>query len=223
MCTKPAFAAQQVAPGCPSTTSRYFRVGDVIASSPLFQQTTTGCRPTTPSGTSAYYGLGDQVAPAPLTRGHDSEPGRTPQLIHFSDGATRLRDSLLYDSAHATECRETRLDDGSIRCLPDAGSVQTFYSDAGCTQTVDVVAVNAGPASCGAPKVPAFAIKSVPLPAGACGSSAEVYATGAAYTGALFQGPSGCASADTTGLVLYQLGALHPLSEFPQATLVTDP
>jgi hypothetical protein len=144
------------------------------------------------------------------------------QLIHFSDGATSVRDNLLYDSQHATECAARPLAGGSIRCIPDSGAIQTFFSDMSCTQKINVMQI-AGPASCGAAKVPAFALRGVAAPAGMCGPSYEIYTVGAQYTGMLFQNTGTCTSFDPTGYQIYQLGTLRPLSEFPLATVVRDP
>jgi hypothetical protein len=219
-CPKPAYASQAVHPECTSSALHYFAVGDPATAPPLYLA--VGCSSTTAPGDSAFYLLGQPLATSSLTRAADTTAGRTVQLIHYSDGTSQVRDSVLYDTQHLTECNETTAADGSVRCLPVRGNLVTLFSDPGCTQAVDLARVDVMPATCTALPVPKFVFKNLPPVPGTCGNGLSIYDVGAPYTGPLYQGGS-CTAVDTTATQYYALGTAHTVDEFPLATPAQDP
>jgi hypothetical protein len=223
-CPKPKFAAVQANPGCDNSASKYFSVGDMVAAPPLYSMDGgPTCTVTMPSPDYTYYALGPEVSLMQLARAPDNEPGRALQLIRYTDGATRYRSFWggLYDSQHSTACYE----DSSLHCVPTGDAwFHSYYSDSACTQPINVAEVHSGPAVCGALKLPAFARKSIAPQPGSCKGSAEFYPVRTAYTQPIFEKRQACVEVQlAAGSLLYTVGAPYPITEFPLATLVTDP
>lgn len=220
-CAKPAFAQQPINASCPEPTFRYFTVGAAVTSSPLFVRTDISCSATTASSDRTFYAIDAPIEGLPLTRAPDAEPGRTVQLVHYSDGKTRTRDVQLRDTGHGTNCAAFPQTDGTIRCVPIGGNVQSLYSDSNCTTAIDVVQIRAGiDPTCGAPHLPKFATKSISTP-GQCGFQLELYEVGAKVA-PLYQNTGTCTLVNLPGVEFYKVGALHPIAEFPSATVGHD-
>ena len=222
-CAKPAYASLATKPRCPNSTVDYYTTGDQTTSQPLY---TSSCTSTTEIPQSAYYLLSQALSVTTMTRTVDTTAGRTVQLIHDANGTASVRDGLLFDTGHTTECVELTQLDGSTRCMPLGGNIASFFSDGTCATAVQVVQIAVGDVadSCPPTVVPKYVSKTLPpMPPDVCGSTYEVYEVGAQYTGTLFTGtPSACTQADTTGFQNYALGPQHALTEFPQATATKD-
>lgn len=221
-CTKPAFASQQASPECAVSATRYFRVGATVTDPTVYIPSTT-CTSTDGPLDSLYYLLGEPVTAAPLTRSRDTVAGRKLQLIHLSDGATTVRDPLLFDAQHMLECEQDAQGDGTTRCLPRSVTIGAFFTDDTCSTPIQLAQFFIGPDTCAAPSVSPMVTRALPPTSATCGTTYEVYETGAQFTGALFTGsPAACVPVTATGVARYALGAQHALTEFPLGTLTRD-
>jgi hypothetical protein len=222
-CPRPAYAEQSTNASCPGSPLKYFNVGAATAASPLFYKSGPTCTMTTGSMGQTYYTLGTEITLASLPRSHDTTPNRSVELIHYTDGTATYADYSLYDVAHDTECYPYTLSDKSVRCLPQAGGVSSYFKDANCAQPIDVLDLYTGGSTCGPPPLPSYAMKYIRATSGTCGYTYEIYSVGAPYTGPLYQNVGTCQQVTSTTSLFYSLGAQHPLTEFPTGTLVRDP
>jgi hypothetical protein len=195
----------------------------MVAGSPLYYYNGSACVAATPSTANNYYRVGSELAVAPVDRVVATSGARL-QLVHFthSEGMS-FRSYNLYDSQKQADCYPTKLPDGTIRCVVYGGYVRSLYRESTCTQAIDLVEVDTGPASCGAPTVPKFARKYVTPEPGSCSYGTQVFDVGAPYTGPVYENFGGCQPYSPGNAKLYSLGAAVPLSEFVTATTSIDP
>jgi len=224
-CPKPALAREPVDRGCSQSGSNYYQVGDTIAKpASAWVGGTTACVASSVSSGNTVYALGDPVTVQQLSRAHDSIAGRNVQPIYFSDGKKRFLDQNLYDTAHETECQPYVLPDGTIVCVPFGASASAFYEET-CTSFIHVGLVYFGLDRCNAPPpLPAF-ITSPYVAASGCSPGFEIDERGPQYTGKGYLKGGSDTCTIYTGLEpfhFFELGAVHPFSEFPTATLVRD-
>ncbi|MCX5747892.1 MAG: hypothetical protein NT062_35960 [Proteobacteria bacterium] len=213
-CVAPDFAVRYD-DYCPTTEGRYFAVGAEVPSPSLYVDGNGTCYPTT-AGTDHVFETGRELALAAIHRSHDNSNGRY-ALIHYDTDGVHLRDTVLYDQEQQSECFLYPLADGTTRCLPNANSVTTFFTDAACTTAIDLMEVYLGEAGCSPPPLTSFALKYVPPAANACGTTYEVHAAMAQYTGAIYANYGSCTPYATDRSALYRVGPAIPMTTFPAA------
>ena len=151
-CTQPELAMQKTCSGwqytyyvapnaCPATPPDFYEIGSAEGTTPLYEFTGT-CTSETGNPAYGFYGVGAKLSLATFARAPDNTPTHRMELIHMTapTGSVRLRDLPLYDNQLGAECSPSNMPDGTNRCVPSGGSVTTYYSDSGCSQSVDVVA-----------------------------------------------------------------------------------
>lgn len=224
-CPTPPYAAvYSTSTTCPSDPPHYYTVGAALPSTPLYYPSGPSCVMTTGQPTESYFGLGQPLALATLSRTADTLAARRIQLIHYAspDGLS-FRDYSLFDSQQGADCYPTTLPDGTIRCVVYGGYMTTYFSDKSCLNPIDLVELQTGPASCGPPTVPKFAQKYIAPQPGTCTYTTEVHPITAAYAGTVYTNYGVCAAYVPNQTRLYNVGAAVPLTDFVQASLVTDP
>ncbi len=114
-----------------------FTLGDTAQGGSYGTGTGT-CLPQGPDSGVVYPSTG-MVEPFSLARERQDAPGRL-QLIYIGEGATRIRERVLfYDTALDTECALRQEDVETFSCVPVRGrSVFEVYTDDACTQPVFV-------------------------------------------------------------------------------------
>ncbi|HEY5951781.1 MAG TPA: hypothetical protein VIV40_40075 [Kofleriaceae bacterium] len=222
-CAVPKYLVYYPTTACPADPPQYYTIGTLVAGSPLFYNNGSSCVATTPSTTNNYYRTGSELAVAPVERTIGTAGSRL-QLIHFGDAeGMSYRSYYLYDTQKQADCYPTKLPDGTTRCIASGGYVSTFYRDSNCTQTLDVVEVDTGPTSCGAPSVPKFARKYVTPTAGSCQYGTQVFTVSTPYVGPIYQDVGTCQPYTAINAKLYSVGPQVPLAEFVSATSSIDP
>jgi hypothetical protein len=224
-CSAPHYAEYSPQTACPSDPPRYYTVGNLVASSPLYYASGASCASTTPDPNSNYYTTGQALTLQPLARAPDTLAGHRVELIHDTtpDGL-RFRDYSLYDEQLGAECYLVTTPDGTTRCLTFGASIASYYTDSGCSQAIDLASVYTGPSTCGAPAAPKYASKFITPPPGSCGYSYEIHPLAAAYTGAVYTLSGTCVpfSQSANQTKLYSIGAAIDATTFALATAVTD-
>jgi hypothetical protein len=222
-CALPKYTVYYPPSACPADPPSYYTLGTPVAASPLYFHNGSACVATTPSTTNNYYRVGSELAVAPVDRVVATASSRL-QLVHYTHAeGMSYRSYSLYDSQKGADCYPTKLPDGTIRCVVSGGYVRTFYREATCTQTIDLVELDTGPASCGAPTVPKFARKYITPAAGSCQYGTQIYSVGAAYTGPVYEDYGSCQLYTPANAKLYSLGPEVPLTDFVTATTSIDP
>jgi len=222
-CTLPKYTVYYPPNGCPADPPQYYTLGALVAGSPLYYHNGTSCVSTTPSTANDYYRVGAELAVAPISRTIAAAAGRL-QLVHFTDPeGLNYRSYELYDTQKGTGCYPTKLPDGTLRCVAYGGYINTYYSNSTCTTQIDLVEVESGPASCGAPDVPKFARKFIQPPPGTCAYGTQVYTVSTPFAGTIYQNFGTCQVYTPVNAKLYSVGPQVPLSEFVAATSSIDP
>jgi hypothetical protein len=222
-CTPPRFAVNYPYTACPTEPAAYSVVSGQAPASPLYYPSGNSCYAATPDPNEDYYSLGAPLSLASMTRGPEPTPGHRVQLIYMATPeGLRWRDYALYDNQQQAECGPVTLPDGSTRCIPYGGYAQTYYTSSACTATIDLVEVQTGPSSCGAPAVPRFASKYLPQMGGTCSYNYEIHSVGAEVTGPVYTSDGGCVVYQPSQTKLYQLGPVVDLSTFASASVLTD-
>jgi hypothetical protein len=222
-CPAPQYAEYYPPNLCPSDPPKFYSVGSMVTSAPLYYDSGTACTATTGSTTVDYYTTTQQLSLKSLTRTPDSLPSHRIQLIHdtTTDGLN-VRDWSLWDQQQGVECYPTPMPDGSTRCYPYGSYIDTYYKDAMCTQTIDLAYISTGPTTCGSPYVPKIGSKYVPPPTGSCAYSYEIHTLGSAYNGPIYTNYSTCTAYTVTDAKMYTVGAVVDPTSFATATIVTD-
>lgn len=222
-CTAPTFAYNYPSNRCPTDPPKYYSVGSMVTAAPLYYQSGTSCTATTGSTGVDYYTTAAPLSLQSMTRAPDALSGHRMQIIHDTTTAgVRVRESALWDQQMGMECYPESLPDGTIRCYAFDAYIQSYFSDAACTQALDLASVGTGPMSCGAPPVPKTAYKYVPPPTGSCAYSYEFHTVGAAYTGPIYANYGTCQVYTTTQTQFYRVGPAIDPTTFATATIVTD-
>lgn len=219
-CTPPAFARHSP-DNCPSSPETFYRIGAQTSGSPLYYKSSTACTSTTPSSTSRYYAVGEQLQVATLPRTAERSETRI-STIYYESGDTRIRDTRFYDHARQTECYAYELADGTLRCIPSATYIYRYFTDAACTNAIDIAEIYRGRAECPTPPIGTYAIKYLPPPPGQCTGNYEIHTIGELYTGPLYDDFGGCTRYTPTAFVPYAVGPIVPLDQFASGTRVVD-
>ena len=159
----------------------------------------------------SYFSVGAEVTPTTIATSVDSAPGQRIQLVHAGAGAARLATGA-YDTQLGFDCAPSTATDGVQRCIPsaaDSGGISSAFSDAGCSQPIDVVVTSGVPQN--------FAVKDLGT---GCAPIGEVHAVGAAITTPIYLNNGTCMP--LTGYTLSAVGAVLDPSMMAAATLVTD-
>jgi hypothetical protein len=223
ICPVPQYAEVTGAMACAADPPQFALVGSAVAATSLFSWTGTQCVATTPTSTSAYYTLRGGVAFATLQRHPDAAQSHRIQVVHYTSNDVSFRDSSLYDSVKGVTCYPTSLPDGSTVCLPEGGAaISTFYRDATCTQTIDLVELYVGPNGCTA-LPPAYARKYIAPPPDSCQYNTELHTVSSPYAGTVYTNYGTCQPYTPTTTKLYSVGPAVPTSDFVSATVSIDP
>ncbi len=223
-CAVPQYMSTTPTTACPADPPNIYTLGQQLASSPLYYPSTGSCVSTTGSTDEHYYQTGMPVNIATMARIADTTPGHRIELVHFTttDGL-KFRDYVVHDVQEDADCYPTQLPDGTIRCVPYGGYVDSYFSNAQCTAPLDVVPLSTGPATCGQPAVPKFARKYVQPQPGTCQYSTELHPVTTPYTGTVYYNNGvSCAVLTTYQQKFYSIGPAVPLTDFVSATLSTD-
>ena len=222
-CTVPKYAVYYPTNACPADPPQYFTLGALVAGSPLYYHNGTSCVASTPSATNNYYRVGSELQVASLDRTVTNSGSRL-QLVKYTnaEGLT-YRSYNLYDMQKGTDCYPTKLPDGTLRCVAYGGYTRQLYTTSACTTMIDVVEVETGPASCGAPIVPKYARKFITPAPGSCTYGTQVFTVGAQITTPLYENFGTCQVYTPVNARLYGVGAQVPLSEFVSANISIDP
>ncbi|HTL34538.1 MAG TPA: hypothetical protein VL326_15525 [Kofleriaceae bacterium] len=222
-CAVPKFAVYYPNNACYSDPGKYYVLGALTAGAPLYYYNGTTCTTQTPSTTSNYYKMGSALTLSPTTEVIGTE-GQRIQLVHYTNPeGLNYRSSTLYDAQKGAECYPTKLPDGTIRCVVYGGYVDTYYKDAMCTQTIDLVTLYTGGASCAIPTPPKYARKYITPAPGSCTYNTAVYNVGGAYTTPVYENNGTCVVHPTADNKLYSLGSVVPLTDFITASITIDP
>jgi hypothetical protein len=222
-CELPKYTVYYPPEACPADPPSYYTLGTPVSGSPLYYYDGASCVASTPSTANNYYRVGTELAVAPVDRVVAAAASRL-QLVHYTNSeGMSYRSYNLYDSQKGADCYPTKLPDGTIRCVPYGGYVRTLYRESTCTQTIDLVEVDSGPASCGAPTVPKFARKYVTPAPGSCNYGTQVFDVGAPYSGTVYEDFGTCQVYSPATAKLYSLGAPVPVTDFVTATTSIDP
>jgi hypothetical protein len=195
---------------------QYTRRGAEIEHVPLFFPLGPSCISVNPPPDAHLFEVGAAFDVAPLQRVREEVPGRRLQRVLAGDATTRVVDPLLYDSELDVDCIRTQIGD-TLRCLPanTFATVVPYYSDAACTQAIEVSLVERG--ACDA--TTKFAIDTR-------GSEPVVRPIDAPMTTPLYE----LSTADTCLEYIppprqqpHMLGAALPLDRFVDAQVIIDP
>ncbi|HEY5928368.1 MAG TPA: hypothetical protein VIV11_42070 [Kofleriaceae bacterium] len=222
-CTVPKYAVYYPTNACPADPPQYFTLGALVAGSPLYYHNGTSCVATTPSATNDYYRVGAELAVAPVEVVHTDSGSRLKLVKYTNPEGLLYRSYNLYDTQKGTDCYPTKLPDGTLRCIAYGGYTRQVYTSSACTTAIDVVEVESGPASCGAPIVPKFARKFIPPATGSCSYDTQVFTIGAQHTAPVYENFGTCQLYTPINAKLYSVGAQVPLNEFVSATTSIDP
>jgi hypothetical protein len=221
-CEVPKYAVYFPPNGCPADPPQYYALGALTTASPLYYHDGTSCVATTPSTANNYYSMGTQLTVAPVDRTLSQTASRL-QHIRFTNADGLLyRSYYLYDSQKQADCYPTKLPDGTIRCVVSGGFTRQLYTNSACTTAIDLVEVDSGPASCGAPTLPKFARKFVNPQPGTCAYGTQVFNVGAPYTGPVYENAGTCQLYTPANIKLHSVGTQVPLNEFVSATKSID-
>lgn len=199
---------------------RWFQAGAASGGALYYSPDGISCSSTTADPSYTYYPSGAEVSLPPQPWSHDPIAGRQIVLSHYTEGDARFRDYEVYDTTHEARCYVMRTGD-QARCVPLGASVQTgYYSDAGCTQAIDVIYQAIAPTTCDPYPIATVAYKYVP----GCPSTYEVYEVGAQIAGSIYSGvPGSCFPDSGTDHRWYRVGARVPDAELGNATIAADP
>jgi hypothetical protein len=221
-CTPPPVAVQFPPNRCTIDPPNYFSLGQMVSAPPLYNLGAT-CASTPPPTGYNFFTVGSPITLGQLSRSPQAVADHRIQVIQLMSGVTRFRDRYLTDMMLDDECRSFTAYDGSVVCLPGIGaSFGTYYTDVGCTVTMDIAIMSRGPNTCES-TAPKHAVKFTGPQAGQCASTFEVRQVGAAYTGQLYTKGTTCNVIDTTHVAMYQLGATVPIASLATAITTTDP
>jgi hypothetical protein len=222
-CAAPQFAEYYPSGLCPTDPPKYYTVGGMVTNTPLYYQNGSACTSTTGATTVDYYTTTQQLTLDSMLRAPDTLASHRIQIIHESttDGL-RVRDWSLWDQQQNVECYPTTMPDGTTRCFPYGGYIDTYYKDAACTQAIDLAYISTGAAACGTPVVPKLGLKYVPPATGSCAYSYEVHPINSVYTGPLYTNYGACAAYTVTQAKMYTVGAAMDPTVFASATVVID-
>ncbi len=223
-CKAPQFAVSY-ADSCPTTRGRYYAVGAANTGSPLYYKSGTTCSATTATPASyRYFGLGNELVLASVNRAPDAAAGRRIVPIHDTWDTFSYPEATLFDSTTGAECTPYTFPDGSEHCIPAGYGTSSYFTNATCTASIQLMSVYTGGATCSPPPLPSYAISYVPDASGKCQSTYEVHPVAAAYTGSVYTlFGSTCYQLSTTYEVFYRVGATLPLSTFASGMRMTDP
>lgn len=222
-CNPPEFAYTFPSTSCADQSETYYRVSGPTASSPLFYPSGASCVSATASTGYSYYALGDAITPAQLDYVADTAQVHRVQLIHnTTQDGVRYRDPyVLYDSQLGAACEPTKLPDGTIRCIPLGSYVYSYYANSTCTTPIDVVEVYRGPATCSAPAIPKFGLKTIT--ADACTYSYELHPVTTAHIGTVYSGsPGSCYVYTPYEATLYDVGPQMDITGLVGASIAVD-
>lgn len=232
-CTQPKASAQSSCPApkiamgtapmatCPDDFAAY-RLGAPTAATPLYDlDENDTCSAVSPEPDTSYFSLGERLTVQRLTREPIAAGGARIKPITYTDGADQFWFGELYDTQLDAQCRSSKMADGSTRCVPDdLGLIETYYTDAACSQQLRVLIHSSVPIPCLTLQSP----RVVRVDSQACGADPQLFSVGAAYTGAVYQkvGTLCFAYPAIPGVTYHTLTPL-PLSELPVATQGVDP
>jgi hypothetical protein len=209
---------------CPSAPPHLYTAGSPVAAPPLYRLTAGTCATANGSTNNTYYPTDQRVTVARLEAVTETVSGRRLQLVHDTTSEGLSFRAGVHDTEGDTDCAPTVLPDGTVRCLPVAATVTTYYTDAQCMTAIDVVEVPTGPPGCGAPTLPRYAHKTVQPPPSSCQYSLELHTITGPYTGPLYRDNSlGCSGYAPAQTAFFTIGPAAALTEFEGATLSTDP
>ncbi len=219
-CPTPTYGARARRPGCPDAGIEYFSLGAQVDLARVYQSiSNNACVSNEPSPGYSYFAPGPAVMAATLARTNDTAPGRQIQRVYYTDATAKVRSATLFDTAHNADCITV-----GGRCLPQDASVQRYYADITCMTPVDVAIVFTGPAGCGLPATPRYALRGT-ASAEPCAPNYEVFRVGGQHSGTLFSKSEAgaCSPASVQNGLYYDVEKSLPLSEFATATVITDP
>ena len=186
----------------------YYSVGGDVLAPPLYEVIGGTCMPVAPPGGRRYFVVADPFQMPVLERVRESSTRRL-QHVERVLGDVRVDDPLLYDSELDADC----VRDEELRCVPTTASevLASFFSDAGCTQVIELAFVPSG--TCDPPA--RFAKR-----------GGIYYPALAAYAGQIYELSTGdrCKTySPPAPLVAYDVGAALDPQAFARAELTIDP
>jgi hypothetical protein len=223
-CAAPGYIEYAPKSACPGDLPHVATSTGAIASAPLFYLSGQTCTAETAAASTTYYGAGADIPSATFSRAVDALASHRIQLVHYTTPeGLRFRDYTVYDAQKGTDCYPTSLPDGTITCIPLGGYVQTYYRDAQCSQTIDLIEVSIGPQGCAAPPVPKYARKYITPQPGSCDYNIELHQVSTPFAGAVYTNYGTCTPYTPTTTKLYSIAPASSLNEFVTATTSIDP
>jgi hypothetical protein len=202
---------------CPEDAgSHYYPVAGTTTT--IYRRAGAACELATPDPTATYLVSGPELVIPELALAIDDEAGRQLQLAHVIDGSSRVRAYGQYDVVNDVDCYIVPEGDGH-RCIPYRSGPVTFFADATCTTTIELVEVYSEGGSCDEPAPPRFTMKVIT----GCPTTYEVYRVGPRYAAPVYANDGACLEVTDPTQIRYQLGELVPQTAFPAGTAVTDP
>lgn len=221
-CTAPPYLVASDA--CPSAPPHLYTAGSPIAAPPLYRQSAGTCTTANGSITNTYYPTDQAVGVARLDAMTETLSGRRLELVHYTTTDGLAFRAGVHDTQGDTDCAPTVLPDGTVRCVPIAATVTTYFTDSQCMTPIDLVEVSTGPASCGAPTMPQYAHKAIQPPPNSCQYALELHAITAPYTGPLYRDNTlVCTGYAPVQTAFFTIGPAVALDTFEAATQSTDP
>lgn len=130
----PTVAKLTDADGCP----RFHAIGAELTGT-LYRRDPDACRPVAVFPRPRILAVGDALELPVVDRTVEPRPERRLQRLLLADGALRVHDVRLVDTATRADCRRHRFADDDIRCIPaDVAPAVRFFTSAACTVGVDV-------------------------------------------------------------------------------------
>lgn len=201
--------------GC-SQVSTYYNLGmqqPITAGATIYGIVNGGCSALT-AGANDYYSITSELPVTSFIEGTvtATDSGRLSiQQVDASDGS-RYCGTLdaLHDSDLDTDCALHYGEDGAIRCLPQMLPQQQVFSDATCTQPLQIVLEDQ---TCPSPAH----FTGVAL-GGDCSYRLRVQALGDLISDPLYLNAGACGPADTGAAKTYQVGPVVSVFSFAELT-----
>lgn len=121
----------------PAGCARYHAVGAELSTS-LYRRDGETCRPATVAPPSRVFAVDAALELPALERTVETLGDRRLQRIIVDDGAVRVFDQRLFDTAMRADCRRHRFDDDVTRCIPATVATALRLFTPTCVVAVDV-------------------------------------------------------------------------------------
>lgn len=217
-CSAPTAAVSYEA--CQTNPAHYFPLAAKLTPTSIYSGSSGMCVGSAPSAGSDYYGVGAELVLASMAREIGTGSERL-QPVHFTTPeGLRTRDRGLFDSRLGVMCHPNAQANGGVLCVPNGTEWQTMYTDADCTNAVELIR-QLRQSTCAVAPAPLYAARLEQ--SAACRYNNVVRRVGAPYVGAVYRRfGTTCTPYTSADHVLYRLADAVPASDLAAGTLVTE-